>query len=101
MKVLVTGAGGMLGIDVCNALREAGHEAVATGPHGQPVHLDVTDFLEVEKVIMESDPDAVIHCAAYTRVDQAEVEEEEAFRINEGGARNLGTVCGRLKIPLC
>lgn len=86
MKFFVTGVGGQLGHDVMNELHKRGHEgvgsdiapqyagvadgsAVTTMPY---VSLDITDREAVEKVITEVNPDAVIHCAAWTAVDMAE-----------------------------
>ena len=90
MKVFVTGVGGQLGHDIMNELHKRGHEgigsdlapnysgiadgsAVTTMPY---VSLDITDKSDVERVISEIQPDAVIHCAGWTAVDAAEDEEK-------------------------
>ena len=65
MKVLVTGAKGQLGYDVINELHHRNIEAVGVDVQ----EMDITDADSVNKVIKEADPDAVIHCAAWTAVD--------------------------------
>ena len=74
MKVLITGGGGMLGRDVALAAREVNHEPIALG-HDE---LDITDPEAVERAVIESNPGAVVNCAAWTDVDGAETNEDEA-----------------------
>jgi dTDP-4-dehydrorhamnose reductase len=85
MKVLVTGAHGLLGASVSVAARTRGHEVVALG-HGE---LDVTDAAAVREAIAAGGPDAVVHCAAYTAVDRAESEPELARVVNVAGTRHV------------
>jgi dTDP-4-dehydrorhamnose reductase len=85
MKLLVTGAAGMLGRDVMLAAGNAGHDVVGFG-HSE---LDVTDAAAVEKKLGLERPDVVINCAAWTDVDGAEGAEEAAMAINGAGAGNL------------
>ncbi len=84
MKLLVTGAAGMLGRDVMLAAGNAGHQVVGFG-HAE---LDVADAAAVSAKIEGERPDVVINCAAWTDVDGAEEHEEEATRINGVGAGN-------------
>src|SRR4051812_19535296 len=84
MRLLVTGAGGMLGHDLMSA---AGDEAVGL----TRAELDVTDAAAVERAMLEIRPDAVINCAAYTNVDRAESDEATATLINGDGAGNVAT----------
>lgn len=105
MNFFVTGVGGQLGHDVMNELLKRGHEgvgsdiqetysgvadgsAVTKAPY---VALDITDKEAVEKVITEVNPDAVIHCAAWTAVDMAEDDDKVAKvrAINAGGTQNI------------
>ena len=51
--------------------------------------LDIVNEQQCKKVLKELRPDAIIHCAAYTAVDQAESDPDEAYLINEAGARNI------------
>ena len=96
MKVLVTGANGMLGQDLCPILEDEDFDVVETDIH----NLDITDLSCVEKVLNEEKPDYVIHCAAYTNVDKAEEDKETAHKINAIGTANLAKVCKALDITL-
>jgi dTDP-4-dehydrorhamnose reductase len=82
MKLLVTGAAGMLGRDVMLAAGNAGHQVVGFG-HSE---LDVADEAAAKARIEAERPDVVINCAAWTDVDGAEQHEQEATRINGAGA---------------
>jgi dTDP-4-dehydrorhamnose reductase len=85
MKLLVTGAAGMLGRDVMLAAGNAGHDVVGFG-HAE---LDVADEAAVSAKVEAERPDVVINCAAWTDVDGAEGAEEEATGINGAGAGNV------------
>lgn len=85
MRVLVTGAEGMLG----HALgRVMSSEEVAYRPLGHAA-LDVTDRKAVEAAISSERPEVVIHAAAFTRVDDCESEGPQAFAVNDRGTRNV------------
>ena len=94
MKVLVTGVKGQLGFDVVNELEKRGHTAVGV----DIAEMDITDAQKVNSVITEVNPDAVVHCAAWTAVDAAEDEENipKVRAINAGGTRNIAEVCKKL-----
>jgi dTDP-4-dehydrorhamnose reductase len=85
MRLLVTGAAGMLGRDVVAAAERAGHDVIAL----TRADLDITDADAVRSAIADACPDAVVNCAAWTDVDGAEADEEGATRINGAGAGNL------------
>jgi dTDP-4-dehydrorhamnose reductase len=85
MKILVAGAGGMLGRDVVIAAENAGHEVLPYDHSG----LDVSDAERVGRRLNIDRPDMVINCAAWTDVDGAESQEEQAFEVNATGAGNL------------
>lgn len=103
MKVFVTGVGGQLGYDVMNELAKRGHEAIGSDIQNKEkitlpytyVQLDITDKQAVENTIALIQPDAVIHCAAWTAVDTAEEEQNKAkvFAINVDGTRNIVEAC--------
>lgn len=78
MRLLVTGAGGMLGRDVVRAAEEADHRTSALSR----ADLDVTEAGTVARVIGDERPDAIVNCAAWTDVDAAEEHEEEAWAVN-------------------
>lgn len=89
MKVLVTGAGGQLGYDVCRELARRGIE----NRGADVADFDITDAQAVRAYIGQYAPDAVVHCAAYTAVDRAEEDAARAFSVNEGGTRNIAAAC--------
>jgi dTDP-4-dehydrorhamnose reductase len=85
MKLLITGAAGMLGQDVQAAAQAAGHDLVAYAR----AELDITDPAALAAVVQRSRPDVVINCAAYTNVDGAEADAAAAEAINGHGAGNV------------
>lgn len=98
MKVLVTGVKGQLGYDVVNELEKQNIEAVGVDIE----EMDITDSASVNKFIKEVNPDAVIHCAAWTAVDAAEDEDkkEKVKLVNVDGTQNIANVCKELDIKM-
>lgn len=96
MKVLVTGTSGQLGYDVCKELTSRGIECVGTSSK----ELDITNRTAVNTMLRSIQPDAVIHCAAYTKVDQAEKEPEQCWAVNVDGTKNLASACRELGAKL-
>ena len=96
MKVLVTGVKGQLGYDVVKELEKRGLEAIGVDIE----EMDITDADSVRSVITESNPDAVIHCAAYTAVDAAEDNEAVCRKVNADGTQNIANVCKKLDIKM-
>lgn len=88
-RILVTGANGMLARDLCPMLEDADFEVIETTRN----ELDVTDELQVRRVISDVKPDYVIHCAAYTNVDKAEEEPETAELVNAKSAEYIAKAC--------
>ena len=95
-KILVTGAKGMLGQDLCPTLEDAGFETIETDIH----NLDITNYDAAEKFITSEKPDAIVHCAAYTNVNKAEEDTDTAMKINAEGTENLAKICAKLDIPI-
>ena len=109
MKIFVTGICGQLGHDVMNEIQKRGHEGVGSDiaeqyagvADGSPVttmsyiSLDISGRDAVMKVIQEVQPDAVIHCAAWTAVDMAEDDDkvEKVRAVNAGGTQNIADAC--------
>jgi dTDP-4-dehydrorhamnose reductase len=89
MRLLVTGAAGMLGREVAAAAQKLGHEVVAW----DLPECDLTDEAETLGAIRRLEPRAVINCAAYTNVDMAETDEPAAERVNAGAAGNVARAC--------
>ena len=84
LKILVTGANGQLGQELVRLPARPDIEIAGFGRD----ELDVTDPEQCRNVIGSYKPEVVIHCAAYTKVDQAESEPDEAYRVNADGTRN-------------
>lgn len=88
-KILVTGANGQLGQCIKQASSSFDHEFF----YFSSSELDITDKSSVEPVCKKINPDFIINAAAYTQVDKAEDEEEQAFAVNHIGVRNLTDHC--------
>lgn len=84
MKILVTGANGMLAKEVKEKF-EKGNELICT----DVASLDITNKEAVEKFVEEVKPEYIINCAAFTAVDKAEECYELADKINGEGPANL------------
>jgi dTDP-4-dehydrorhamnose reductase len=99
VRIVVTGAGGMLARAIAAEARSRGHDVLPL----DRASLDTTDERAVRAVLTQAGPDAVIQCAAYTRVDDAEADEGSAHRVNAGGAaivaRAAADVGARLVYP--
>ena len=94
MRVFIVGAKGQLG----HALQEilGHHEIIAYDLE----ELDITQLEATGKVLAHVRPQVVLNAAAYTKVDQAEIEPKMAYRVNALGARNLALTTASQKIPL-
>jgi dTDP-4-dehydrorhamnose reductase len=92
MKVLITGAGGMLGRDLVSACRSRGHEVLAAA-HSD---LDICDTGAVDATLASQRPDAVINSAAFTDVDGAEDDEVGAMKLNDECAAQLAAAAQRI-----
>ena len=109
MKVFVTGVCGQLGHDVMNELAKRGHEGVGSDIAAQYVgvqdgsavvsmpyvQLDITDKEAVQQTIAAIQPDAVVHCAAWTAVDLAEDDDKngKVRAINADGTKYIAEAC--------
>ena len=89
MRVLITGAGGQLGIDLVRCCEAAGDDVVAAG-HS---HLDVSDRDAVHGAVSVLRPDVVVNCAAWTAVDACEGDPDRAFAQNGLAVRWLAESC--------
>ena len=96
MKIMVIGANGQLGWELCRRGIEAGFDIL---PLDLP-EFDITDRSSVQEAVARQDVSLVINASAYTAVDQAESETELAFAINRDGPSYLASACGDAGIPL-
>ena len=101
-KILITGAGGMLGRDLAVLFKNRGEFPVETNwPHLDGlIPLDITDEKKVGDTFAEYQPEVVFNCAAYTNVDGAEKDEELATRVNGKGPGLLAEACKKTGIRL-
>jgi dTDP-4-dehydrorhamnose reductase len=96
VRLLVTGAGGMLGGDVRRAAERAGHELVAV----DRARLDIADADAVARTFARVRPDAAVNCAAWTDVDGAESHPRDASAVNADGAGNLARTAALHEVHL-
>lgn len=96
MKILVTGCTGQLGFDVIHALENRGIECYGATRQD----FDLTDFSAARKFLEAYQPDALIHCSAYTAVDKAEDEPELCRLVNAEASRNLAEICRDIKAKM-
>lgn len=96
LKVLITGANGQLGKDMV-AIFGQHHEVYGFGRQ----QLDITSQEQCENVVSQIQPDVIVHAAAYTAVDLAESEEEQAYRVNASGSRNIAVAAEKVGAKVC
>lgn len=89
MRILILGAGGQLGSELCGVLED--HEVIPA----QRGDIDITRLDQLLKVAMRLRPDVIINAAAYTDVDGCESDREGAFLVNAAGARNAAVAARR------
>ena len=93
MKVLITGAKGQLGLEICKQLKSKNQiEIIQTDRD----NLNILNQDQVDKFINENKPSVVINCAAHTAVDLCEEQIESAYKINALGPRNLAIACEKV-----
>nr|WP_265525078.1 dTDP-4-dehydrorhamnose reductase [Paenibacillus sp. JDR-2] len=97
LRVAVTGANGQLGRELAMLDDNGRFEIIGLSR----AELDITNLEQCRNVLAKLRPDAVIHCAAYTAVDKAESEPDEAFRINAAGTRNIAVAAREIGAKLC
>lgn len=95
-RVLVTGINGQLGYDVVKELDKRGYISVGVDRE----IMDLTNLSSINNFIKDNEVDAVIHCAAYTAVDQAEDDKELCEVVNGLSVKEIANACKELDIPL-
>lgn len=94
MRVVISGAGGQLGHEVAKVF----HRDDVIGL--SRLELDICDFGYTRRVLTDLRPGVVVNAAAFTQVDQCEVEPGRAFWVNAFAVRNLAAVCAELDAAL-
>ncbi|HEX2271698.1 MAG TPA: NAD(P)-dependent oxidoreductase, partial [Pyrinomonadaceae bacterium] len=92
MKILITGAGGLVGRALAEHCRAEGDEVFAYDHQS----LDIAEYEKVDEVIAERRPEAVINCAAWTNVDACEGDPEKTRKVNSVGPENLARASRRV-----
>ena len=88
MKYLITGYKGQLGYDIKRELLKRGVDEKSILAVDRE-EMDITNKEAVFKVILDFRPDIIFHCAAYTAVDKAEDDEDNAYNVNVTGTKNI------------
>lgn len=96
MKILVTGAAGLVGSSTIKFCRQIGDTVVAA----RREQLDIADKESVFSLLQQEKPDSVINCAAWTDVDGCEANHEKNFAANAAGVKNLAVGCRRINANL-
>ena len=98
MKLLVTGASGLLGTRICQlSVGQSNEVYSAYSQHlpqfGTPIKLDITDGTALKQLFDKTKPDVLVHSAALTDVDKCEKEKDLAWKINVESTSNLAQLC--------
>ena len=93
MKVVILGADGMLGSSLVKSFRDYELTPFSKGA------LDITNQDHLKKIV-NTKPDLVINCAAYTDVDKAESDKVTSFKVNAYAVRDLARICKKIKCSL-
>jgi dTDP-4-dehydrorhamnose reductase len=98
MRILVTGASGLLGTRICQLATKQNYEVYsAHSEHmpqsGTPIKLDLTDNTALKQLFDKTKPDVVVHSAALTDVDRCEKEKDLAWKINVESTSNIAQLC--------
>ena len=98
MKLLITGASGLLGTKLCEIALRKNHEVYSAYSqhrplYGTPVKLDILDLKAEQQILDKIKPQGVVHAAALTDVDKCETEKELAWKTNVEATTNLVRLC--------
>lgn len=99
-RLLLIGANGQVGWELCRTLAPLGRVITASVEGGSDYWVDLADTKSVSRMIQESQPHAVVNAAAYTAVDKAESETLIAQRINADAPGMLGALLKERGIPI-
>jgi dTDP-4-dehydrorhamnose reductase len=96
MKILVTGANGMLGTALCPELKRLNHTVWGIDLNDEALEgekIDITDFNQLRQYVDHVQPDAIFHLAAETDVDLCEKKPDHAYKVNTLGTENVVLIC--------
>ncbi len=96
MKYLLLGCNGQLGKQFSKLFKS---KEINFAEYDLP-YLDIFDYAKLSQAILHTKPDVVINCAAYNNVDYAELNYEDAYKVNAVGVENIAKVCSRNNIKL-
>jgi dTDP-4-dehydrorhamnose reductase len=105
MRLLITGSSGLLGLNLALDAMDSHHvigvdrDKLASVPF-ELINADLLDPDAVHRIVAESKPDAVIHCAALANVDTCESDPELAYKLNTDLPARLADVCARRSVRL-
>lgn len=105
MKLLITGASGLLGHKIASLALNKGHDVYSIyNEHptniGTPVKVNLTNPNEIQKLIAKIQPEAVIHTAAYTNVDGCETNKDLAWKVNAEATKQIATASANIDAHL-
>lgn len=95
-KIVITGANGQLGRQFSKSFLSSSYDVYSLGKK----EMNVVNYEEVCSVLEKLAPSIIIHCAAYTKVDLAEINKNEAFFVNAIGTRNIAIAAERIRAKL-
>lgn len=96
MRILVAGASGQVGRELCRQGLADGFQVIAP----ERANFDISDAAGIRQFIAEAAPDILFNAAAWNEVDEAEGQPAQAMQVNRDGAVNLATACAEHSIPL-
>lgn len=97
MKILITGAKGMMGSDLMKVLSQKKEYNLIGATRND---FDITDYSQTLQFLMDKRPDIVVHAAAYTKVDDCESNKETAYKVNEAGTKSVASGCKDINAKL-